>query len=237
MQHPINIRRWTWWACLLPVAVVLLAVAVMPADVAISAWFLGEYCPGVLRGLFALCEVFGHGLGVLVILAVIHQLDPARRWALPRVALATFGAGLLANISKLVIARTRPRNFTFDNDVWSTFGDWFPSIAHGSTGQSMPSAHTAAAVGLAAALIWLYPRGRIVFPALVVLVAMQRINEGWHYPSDVLVGAALGLVAALGVLRYGHLPAMLGRLEARWQSPGISLCDETVSPGRQDLAA
>ena len=62
--------------------------------------------------------------------------------------------------------------------------------------QSFPSAHTATAAGLAMGLAWLFPRGRWMFSALAALVACQRVVVGAHFPSDTMVGAAVGCVVA-----------------------------------------
>ena len=84
--------------------------------------------------------------------------------------------------------------------------------------QSFPSAHTATAAGLAAALIWLYPQGRLLFTLLAVLVGCQRIVSGAHFPSDVLVGAAAGCLVATFFLHVGRLPVWFDRWEAHWRS-------------------
>ena len=205
-------RRWY----LLP-AVLLAAAAALAVDCSLSQWCLQGGCPKLLEKIFLMAEVFGHGLGVLAIIIVIHQLSPARRWALPRVLLCSLGAGLAANVIKMTVVRLRPHHFQFDGNVWATFGDWFPLATAGSGGQSFPSAHAATAAGLAVALIWLYPTGRRLWPALAVLVACQRVAQGAHYPSDVLIGAVLGIVVARTCLRNGGLLAWLDRLEDRFK--------------------
>ena len=52
------------------------------------------------------------------------------------------------------------------------------------------------AAGLAAALAWKYPRGRWLFATLAMLGVMQRVATLAHYPSDALLGAALGVAGA-----------------------------------------
>jgi undecaprenyl-diphosphatase len=52
------------------------------------------------------------------------------------------------------------------------------------------------AAGLAAALSWKYPRAAWFFAALAIAAATQRVATSAHYPSDVLLGAALGLAGA-----------------------------------------
>lgn len=65
---------------------------------------------------------------------------------------------------------------------------------------SFPSGHTLHAVGFGTMLCAYYPAlGWIVWP-FVALVALSRVVLGLHYPSDVIVGAALGCFIARSVL-------------------------------------
>lgn len=201
-----------------PVGLVAAALAALPVDCPLASLCLAGYCPGALEDLLRIVEPFGHGLGVLVIVAAIHQLDPTRRSALPRVLVASLGAGLAANGIKMTIVRIRPRDFDFSGTVADTFGDWLPLASAGSRGQSFPSAHTATAVGLAVALVWLYPRGRRLFITLALLVACQRIQCGAHYLSDTLVGAALGFLIAMTCLKGRRAVPWFERLE-RYLTP------------------
>ena len=59
---------------------------------------------------------------------------------------------------------------------------------------SFPSGHTATAFALATSLSIRYPKWYIIAPTALwaCSVGISRMNEGVHYPSDVLVGAALG---------------------------------------------
>jgi len=169
-------------------------------------------------GYFDIFEPFGHGLGVLLVLLALHQLDPSRRWAIPRVATCALAAGGVADLLKMLIVRVRPYDFAFDGPVWTTFGRWLPALSAGSNGQSFPSAHTATATALAAALIWLYPNGRVLFSVLAVLVGCQRIVSGAHFPSDVFFGAAAGCMVAQFWLNAGFLPRWFEAWENRWRT-------------------
>jgi membrane-associated phospholipid phosphatase len=179
------------------------AAAALSIDLPLARWFLDRHYPGSLGKLFDLSEVFGHGLGVAMIVLAMHQLDRRRRWALPRVVAGILAAGLSADVVKFLVARTRPSVFLQDfpagGSVWATFFGWLPGTGEGFAGQSFPSGHVATAVGLAIGLGWLYPHGRVLLAALVVLVACQRMHAGAHFASDVLSGAAIGCLAA-GVL-------------------------------------
>ena len=202
-----------WRDLLLPAILLAGALVALTVDFPISQWFVAGNCPGFFRECFELVEPFGNGLGVIVIVAAVAMLDPFRRAAVPRIMAASLGAGLTADIVKMLIVRTRPCHFTFQGDVWDTFGGFFPIISAGSGGQSFPSAHTATAVGLAVVLSRLYPRGRGFFAVLAVMVACQRIQGGAHYLSDTLVGAAVGCLVAAACVHRGLLGAWFARYE------------------------
>lgn len=209
-------RRWHLglWTGLL----FLMSILALAADCPLSAWCVHGHCPAALRKLFQLSEPFGHGIGVLMIALLIFQLDPLRRWGLPRVLLMSLGAGVLADAVKLLVARIRPRHLEFGGSVWDVFTGWLPLVSAGSKGQSFPSGHAATAVGLAFALAALYPRGRWLFAALATLVACQRLEEGSHYLSDVLFGAAVGSLVATICLCYRPVARLFDRREALWRT-------------------
>lgn len=59
---------------------------------------------------------------------------------------------------------------------------------------SFPSGHTATAFALATSLSIRYPKWYVIAPSALwaCSVGVSRMNEGVHYPSDVLAGAAIG---------------------------------------------
>jgi membrane-associated phospholipid phosphatase len=61
---------------------------------------------------------------------------------------------------------------------------------------SMPSSHTAAAMAMSVILSRLYPRVVPLVMVLAVVVGVCRVLFGSHYPSDVVLGAGIGYVAA-----------------------------------------
>jgi membrane-associated phospholipid phosphatase len=189
-----------WWCLLLPAILLFAAPCALLADCQLARWWEGGGCPRDIRELLRLSELFGHFWGVVGVLLAIYLLDPARRRCLPRVACASFGAGMTANLIKLCVARSRPSAFDFDAGVVASFGGWLPGITAGSSGQSFPSAHVAMAAGLAVALAWLYPAGRRLFLASALLAACQRMETSAHYLSDVLVGGAVGLLVGMAVV-------------------------------------
>ncbi len=188
-----------WW--LLPLALLLLAPVALLLDLPLARWKIEESWIRQIGGLLDVSESFGNGVGVGVILLAVAVLDPAARRYLGWCMAGAWGSGVLANVGKILIARSRPYDWLPIDDiepigVGETFVRLFPLGGVASRLQSFPSAHTATACGLACTLSALYPRGRWLFWSLAALVGAQRVSSDMHHVSDVLVGAALG--CALG---------------------------------------
>lgn len=66
---------------------------------------------------------------------------------------------------------------------------------------SFPSGHMSRAVVLAACLIACVPRARLAALIWIVAVATLLVVGGWHTPSDVAGGLALGVTACLIAIR------------------------------------
>jgi undecaprenyl-diphosphatase len=105
-------------------------------------------------------------------------------------AVVVWGADGIATFLKVVTNRPRP---------FASIPHTSVLIAHPSSG-SFPSAHATTAFAGAVLLSWLWPRGRIAFAAVAILVAFSRVYLGVHYPTDVLGGAAIGAAFAAAVI-------------------------------------
>lgn len=211
-----------------------LGVAALPLDLSVSQLIHADHLRGDFRKLFTLAQVFSHGVGVAWVALTMFVLDCVRRPWMPRTLACAATGGLLAHAAKALVVRARPTVFghdvrgeglvEFPGSVWNSFSsyaelaaqdtNWFDYMYH-----SMPSGHTATAVGLAMGLTTLYPRGRWVFYSIAVLAGLQRIVTSAHYLSDVLMGAAIGIFGATMCLQHRGLGGWFDRLEGRLASP------------------
>lgn len=71
-----------------------------------------------------------------------------------------------------------------------------------TTGPSFPSGHSANAFAIAMTLYFYNRKMGIAALALAVLVGLSRVFVGVHWPSDVLIGAVLGVSAAFAAEKF-----------------------------------
>ncbi len=69
------------------------------------------------------------------------------------------------------------------------------------TGAGFPSGHTERAFSGAFIISSFYKKFRIIMYSLALLVAVSRIYNGLHYPTDILFGALNGIVVGVVVLK------------------------------------
>jgi len=115
-------------------------------------------------------------------------------------AVATGAASAVAHVLKEAFDRPRP----------PVADPGLGSLAAIPDNPSFPSGHSATAFAAATAVAILSPRLRPAALALAAAVGLSRIYLRVHFPLDVLagalVGAALGAVCALAVMRFARPP-------------------------------
>jgi undecaprenyl-diphosphatase len=130
-------------------------------------------------------------LGIVFITWVVFAVRPrAARRELVRAAIVTLIlAELMAQIAKHIASQPRPLAVIPGID---THG--YPMQPHGN---AYPSAHAAAVVGLVDG-IWPWVRWpqRVVGVSAAILVSLNRLYIGAHWPIDIIGGAAIGMLAA-----------------------------------------
>lgn len=166
----------------------------MALDGTVAAGLLAHRPTGDLSKALHAAEHFGTPFGAgLILLTIGASMPNSRRQLLAAFAIAV-GAGLVADILKLFVSRARPATFDLALPAWQSFMGSFSLGAGGAARQGFPSAHTAFAVAFAVALGTIFPSSRRWFLVLAALVALERITSLAHFPSDTLVGAAVGWV-------------------------------------------
>lgn len=171
---------------------------------------------GLLTRFVNLCEAFGYGGTVALLALVAARLDTAGLWSLPRLLAGSLGAGLVADFVKLFVARLRPKGADLSGAALDTFQGWLPVLDEATrvhTLQSFPSAHAATAFGLATVLAVRHPRGTGVFYLLAALAGLQRVQVMDHFVSDVLCGAAVGLLCGAACISAQLAGGWFDRLE------------------------
>jgi membrane-associated phospholipid phosphatase len=176
-------------------------------------------------------EAIGKGLGmigewaavwvVIGLTGAASDRDRRSRWL---VAAATGPGAVIANYGlKLTFGRERP------------LIEDHPPLARAPSKLSFPSAHSTSSMAAATAIGRVEPRTRLPLYGLATAICLSRPYLGMHYPSDVLAGAAFGLL--LG----GLVPGVGERtLEERMADFVVGLGPEGANagsvPGAEDGA-
>jgi undecaprenyl-diphosphatase len=128
-------------------------------------------------------------IGTLGLVWVAIGLVLAVVWRRPSVFLTVVVADAvadgLAELGKAIVHRHRP----FEHPLGPATSSW-----------SFPSGHSATAFASATVLSAFAPRWRVPFFVLATLIALSRLYNGVHYPTDVVAGALLGVLVALVVM-------------------------------------
>ncbi|WP_287641699.1 phosphatase PAP2 family protein [Bacteroides sp.] len=130
-------------------------------------------------------------IGVPVVMAVTAWAKHDKQLLKDAVYVGTSVAGafVVTYGMKYLVDRQRP---------YERYPDRVHAYSHENS-PSFPSGHTATAFALATSLSVKYPKWYVIAPSAVwaCSVGVSRMNEGVHYPSDVLAGAAIGAGCAV----------------------------------------
>lgn len=161
-------------------------------------------------------SLLGNAWGVLGVTAPL--LVWGRRYLWAWLCAAPF-AIVFARVGKAVIEHPRPAAVV-DNTLMHMVGEPLHNV-------SMPSGHTLTAFAVAAGLYFALPQARRWRQAWLWLLAAgagwSRMAVGAHWPGDVVVGAALGLLSGLlGQHLLARVPAAWLRARS-WASGGVAV--------------
>jgi membrane-associated phospholipid phosphatase len=211
-----SLNGWLW-----PLAIGTAAFAILhPYDLRVFEAMsgLGNRLGGDVRREWFAWQQYGQGLALIVTAVLIWVLDPARRRRLLDLGLAAAVAQAASSGGKMLVGRPRPRPEFMDpasfpgpwglypiqrDEHWTLVHAWDRAAGANVDLWSMPSSHTLFACMFSVFLATVYPRGRWVFGTLAVLVGTGRVVFGAHWPTDVVVGAAVGYAIGAVVTRRG----------------------------------
>jgi undecaprenyl-diphosphatase len=171
-------------------AAAIVAIIWLSADAPITAW-AARINSNELEDWIRLANRFGGGMNPVMIIAFFLIAGVAysrRRWIGYAIGMALAGAaaGILVQLVKLLVGRTRP-------ELW--LGPFHHARASAS---SFPSGHTVGAFALAGVLIFNSESKtlRVIAALLAFSVALSRVLAFRHWTSDVMASAAIGLTVA-----------------------------------------
>jgi membrane-associated phospholipid phosphatase len=142
------------------------------------------HTPGLEGVAKALGKAGNNGSVWVAIGVVLAVLDGSNRDAwLICAALGPIAIGL-NYVVKLIVRRPRP------------VLEGLPPLGGAPSSLSFPSAHATSSFAVATAMTRVAPLGALAF-VLALALALGRPYLGMHYPSDVLVGALLGILLGL----------------------------------------
>jgi undecaprenyl-diphosphatase len=196
----INARNWPWFVLIFASLLRLASLADAPVSQALQS------LPAPIVFAFAQVTLLGVGTWILIpalvlttacalasllvrdLLGKLGLVELARLFGFVFVSVGV--AGLLANLLKRAIGRSRPVLF----DTVGAFD--FHHFANTWTYEAFPSGHTTTIFAFAVALGFLWPRLYRAALAVAIVVGLSRIVVGMHYPTDVIGGFACGVIVA-----------------------------------------
>ena len=152
-------------------------------------WIQEHLRSEVLTGILAPFTHLGDGGMVFIALGIVFLCIPkTRRIGLVILTALIIGA-LITNVTlKPLVNRTRP---------WVVIEGLKVLVDSGAGDPSFPSGHSTAAFAFAGAILFSRVKMKWKSIALVIaaLMGISRLYVGVHYPTDVLAGVAIGLLA------------------------------------------
>tara|TARA_R110001606_G_C15310113_1_gene643526 strand:+ start:490 stop:1314 length:825 start_codon:yes stop_codon:yes gene_type:complete len=177
---------------------ILIAIAIILASVALVGNMLGGYhfafmeinsfssliSPILLENI----TVFGDGVFLLALVLLFSNRQVRFHWTILFTSLLS---AIVVNVLKNHFAMPRPPA-ELDVEIFNLIGRAYQA-------RSFPSGHSATAF-LLATVCFCYAKNtylKMSFIILAVLVGLSRVLVGVHWPMDVLVGGALGIILGL----------------------------------------
>lgn len=181
---------------------IFLSEFIVNIDVAIYQ-FVDSIMNTTLNVIMTIITHMGDTPGIVWCVLGICLLIPRKTRKLGVLLFAGLAISSLINNVCLKEFIQRPRPYNLDPAVWADAGYKYvwPNLIKQSSSWSFPSGHTSTSIGAAFALLLGCRKKELAvgIPAFILslLVGFSRIYVHVHYPTDVIGGAIVGLVAGL----------------------------------------
>lgn len=150
---------------------------------------------GLLNVVACICTFFGEEVFLVALVAAFYYAIDKKRGRL--LAMSVFTAATVNGALKDLVRRPRPYKAGVVSRV--DVDNFLVSTKDLDGSYSFPSGHSMNAGAAYTTLsVTTKKKGRIaIFVTLLVLVMLSRLYLGVHYPTDVLAGAAVGILCAV----------------------------------------
>ena len=189
-------------------------------DVPVARWFATKPFSREVVEALEMMRLFSHGWGVFLVLLAIGLFSPIHRWHVPRLAALAMGGGAIATLAKMFVLRPRPSRLNLDvsssyDSAWLWAFDWNLEqvAAFDASTRAFPSGNMATATAFVVGLWVVLPRGRWLFVIVCGGALLQGLTKGSHFLSDLLGGAAFGLLWAFACLHPRLLGSIFDKME------------------------
>ncbi|UCD84567.1 MAG: phosphatase PAP2 family protein [Deltaproteobacteria bacterium] len=198
LTSPLHWGKWDWVKASLVVGT---TAGLYAYDQEIQDWVQRER-NDTSDNIAEFAEPFGNGLYTLPPLAVFYlyghffKYEKAKRTTLLTFESIALSAGIFTQVIKFTAHRHRPKT----GDPYDTWDGPSFSTSH----LSFCSGHSSFAFALATTIASEYKNIVFIPPlayGIATLTALSRVNDNYHWASDVFFGSALGYFTAKAVVR------------------------------------
>jgi membrane-associated phospholipid phosphatase len=194
-------NQYTRWAIAFSALCLICIISFLFFDRPVALWMNG-YRDSAINMFFRAITRFGQSEWYLVPGFLTFMVFRKHMPDISMAGLFLFSAvaisGLAADLLKYLLPRARPGVFFHEG----MYGFRITPLLHGwdHDWNSFPSGHSATAFSAAAVFSILFPKFRVIFFCIAVLISFSRVAVSEHYVSDVIAGAFLGIGTAVLIL-------------------------------------
>lgn len=142
--------------------------------------------------IFKYITKIGHSTWILVLSIILYLFYRKTKKTIAKKGLFIFlsvaSSGILVDVFKIIFSKARPKLYFSDGIYGFNFLEFKTQASY----YSFPSGHSSTALSLAVALMFLFPKYRILILLMGITVALSRVVVTAHYLSDTLIGGLIG---------------------------------------------